>query len=194
MAAVSIAGVLLAGRQPGPTTGQPGVVGAPSASVPASATAPASQPPTASPSPSSETWGFGRLSFTTPPGWSMVMAHRWTMPVGPIAFLANVPVADPCSTELLAGEACWRPVDALPPDGVLVTFSGMATVTPRDLVGKITTGPAEAACASLGGEERMGAPFGGFSVSACLRGPNLAAGEAAFREIVASLLASTASR
>lgn len=190
VAALSVAGVILSARLPGP--GQAGVGGEPMATAPDSA--PASPSPMISASPTAMTWDFGGQSFTTPAGWHLTWAHRWTAPIGPIAFLANTPVSDPCSTQFLAYDACWKPLEALPADGVLVTFSGSAGLTTRDMWGKVTTGAADASCASLGGDEQMGAVFDGFGVSACLRGPDLASGEAAFREVVASLLESAASR
>ena len=194
VAAVALAGVLVAVRLPGPTALESGPTTAEPTPSATSPTPSPSQPPTGAPSPGRMTWGLGGLSFTTPAGWHLTTAHRWTMPIGPIAFLSNAPVADPCSTELLQGDACWRPLAALPADGVLVTFSGSATLTTRDMWGKVTTAPPSARCAALGGEEQMGAVFGGFGVAACLRGPDLSAGEDAFRQIVASLLASAEAR
>lgn len=192
VATIALLGGLLSARPPGPTAEEA------SAAAPASAAGPAASPsvpvPTAAPSASTMTWNVGGRSVVTPAGWHLAMAHRWTMPVGPMAFLSNAPVVDPCSTELLPGSACWKPLLALPAGGVLVTFSGSAVLTPSDLWGKVSTGAADAICSSLGGETQMGAAFGGFVVRACLRGPDVSAGEDVFRQIVASLLASTSSR
>jgi hypothetical protein len=133
------------------------------------------------------TWNLGGVSLVTPAGWHLVVPRVWTAPVGPRAFLSNVAIADPCATVFVGGDACWKPLASLPPDGILVTLSGSATLGLPGASPVVTTHRPGPVCASLGGDEEMGAGFPGFGLGACLRGPDLAAGEAAFRDLVASV-------
>jgi hypothetical protein len=151
-------------------------------------------PVTASPTTAPSTLGsvlatrtFGDLSIVMPADWQVVSPKVWTEPVGPRLFLSNAPISDPCPTAFAPGDACQKPLAALPPDGILVTFSGSATLGLSHAHTAVIVFPPTDTCAALGGERELGTGFAGFGVSACLRGPDLATNEALFRGLVASV-------
>ena len=141
---------------------------------------------TASPQPAAMIpHAFGSLSFMAPADWQIVLPKVWTAPVGPRVFLSNASISDPCPTEF--SDACWRPLAALPPTGILVTIGGSATAQPFDATPEVIVDSVSEICRTLGGERQLHASFAGFWVTGCLRGPDLATNETAFRELVASI-------
>jgi hypothetical protein len=149
------------------------------------------QSPTATPTPSptaaaevtQHVWG---LSFVTPASWHLVEPRVWTYPVGPRLFLSSAAIADPCPSVFLQAQ-CLKPLAELPPGGILVTFGGSATLNPPNPTPIPIALLAGGLCAEIGGERELRASFPGFGVTACLRGPDLAANDAAFRRLVASI-------
>ena len=130
---------------------------------------------------------LGGLSIVTPADWQIVLPRVWTAPIGPRVFLSSSPISDPCPNAFTAGDACQKPLAALPPNGTLVTIWGSATVQPSDASQAVAAGPAGQTCAALGGERALRAAFPGFVITACLRGPDLATNEVLFRAMVASV-------
>jgi len=143
--------------------------------------------PTPMPTPSAVvTTFFGSMSFVMPASWQEVTPRVWTVPVGPRLFLSNAPIADPCALSE-RGPECWKPLAELPPSGILVTFAGSATTTlpnPSPVAQEIAV---SGWCQEIGGERALTSNFPGFGVIACLRGPNLAANEALFDQLLISM-------
>lgn len=152
-----------------------------------SASASAPVPPSPSVGVHPMTWEFGSMSLVTPPGWQLVAPHVWTAPVGPRAFLSNAPIVDPCPSTLVSWVACQKPLAFLPPGGILVTMEGVAEAIPSNKAPVVTTHQPGPVCAALEGDVELSAIFPGFGLDGCVRGPDLAAGEATFRGIVASV-------
>ncbi len=145
--------------------------------------------PAASATPSETTLRFGDRLFAVPPGWHVVWPRIWTAPVGPRLFLSNAEIEDPCPTAFRQGTACQKPLAQLPANSILVTFGGGATLNlPNPTPVPIVQG-AGGVCQELDGDRQEYVSFPGFGVGACLRGPDLAANEAAFQRLVLSLAA-----
>jgi len=135
--------------------------------------------------PDERTIGLGPFSIVVPSSWHMVTHTVGTTP-GPFIFLGNVAIADPCPTKFL-GVQCLRPLAELPPDGIVVTFDGSTTTKLPNPTPIPTNEPLGSACAGMAGERELAVLFQGFGVTACLRGPDFAANEAAFNRLVASI-------
>ncbi|MGH2511907.1 MAG: hypothetical protein ACRDGQ_04390 [Candidatus Limnocylindrales bacterium] len=154
-------------------------------------TAPSPNPTTSSPSPSQSlpdevTHHLGPFSIVTPTSWQLITPYKWTQPVGPVLFVSNAPIADPCPTVNL-GARCLAPLSQLPPDGIVVTISGWAIPSLPNPSPIPVDEPVNGACATMRGERELGVRFQGFDVVACLRGPDFAANEAAFDRLIASI-------
>jgi hypothetical protein len=139
------------------------------------------------PSPNPEVVGsFGEWAFKMPSTWNVVWPHIWTAPVGPVLFLSDAAIADPCPTQP-GPTSCWLPLTQLPANGILVTFSGSAVLRLPSASPVPTVRKAGWPCLDVGGDEEIGTMFPGFGVNACLRGPRLASNEAAFRHFVSTM-------
>lgn len=116
------------------------------------------------------------------------------------AFYGNVPLTDECHTP---GGACGRPLDVLPPGGILVSWGNASFLDPSPSGGAATntsiagfpstvTTERPGQCSDLGGDETITARIyqpnrSDFLMRACLRGPDLSrSGE----QLVVSMLAS----
>lgn len=152
-----------------------------------SASAPPSSTTESAPTPSAVVRSsVGGMSFVIPASWQEITPRVWTMPVGPRLFLSNAPIADPCAASW-RGEKCWKPLGELPSDGILVTFAGSGTAeisSPSPVPQEIAV---SGKCQDMGGERELATSSLGFGVSACLRGPNLAANEALFHQLLSSM-------
>ncbi len=131
---------------------------------------------------------FDNGTFMAPASWHVLTPRIWTAPVGPLLFLSDAPIADPCPTEARAAATdCWKPLATLPPGSILVTFAGSGTLQ----LANPTPKPSEIApqdwCAEIGGDHESVTRFPGYVVSACLRGPDTATNQALFAGLVASL-------
>jgi hypothetical protein len=147
--------------------------------------------PTPSPAATVITEQIGLLTVTHPVAWRVVpgpdqVANR---PV-PLFYLSDVPLTvTPCPTpNSKSGEfhACPEPLAALPSGGVLVTVVpnlGLPAMDPPRVGVEAATGP----CHAIGGDAEMHSVVGGTVLTACLRGPDLAAHKAQVRAVIASL-------
>lgn len=182
---VAVAVVLVAFIALGlPSAAGPGIALPSSAGTPV-ASAPASVAPTPS-APGDVTRTYGDLSFVAPASWSIVAPHIWVAPTGPLLFLSNAPIADPCPTETL-GHDCSIPLAQLPTDGILVTFVGSAIPSLPNPTPLPVEAPAAGECARIGGEHEYSVLLQGFGVDACLRGPDFDANSEAYRRLVNSI-------
>jgi hypothetical protein len=161
----------------------------------ASPTATPAPAPTATPTPAptatSITELVGRLTVTHPVAWRVVpgpdpIAGR---PV-PLFYLSDVRLTvGPCPTPNPKSgvfHACPEPLAELPSGGVLVTVVpnlGLPAMNPP----QVSVGAATAQCRAIRGDAEMASVVGGTVLTACLRGPGLAAHEAEVRAVVASL-------
>lgn len=180
------AGLVIVATRPHDSAVSPGSTGTAVITAPPATTG--SVPVTASPGGSAlVTRHLGDLSMVMPADWKVLWPRVWIAPVGPRVFLSNAPIADPCPTAFLNGDECWKPLTELPPGGILVTVGGSAILGASDSSPVVTSRPVGQVCKALGGEREMGAVFSGFGITACLRGPDLAASEAVVRDLVASI-------
>lgn len=128
---------------------------------------------------------LGNISWLMPGSWRVVRPRSWTAPVGPLLFLSNARIIDPCASSY-RGTECLKPVTKLPPGGILVTFGGSATVGTQNQVI-----PHQSAlhqeCQDMGGEREMWTFFGGLGINACLRGPNFATNQTLFQRMMSTL-------
>jgi hypothetical protein len=133
----------------------------------------------------------GLLTVTHPVAWRLVAGPKGipNRPI-PLFYLSDAPLTvGPCPTpDPKSGEfqACPEPLAALPSGGVLVTVNpnlGLPTMNPPQVTVKTATKP----CHAIGGEAEMWSVVGGTVLTACLRGPDLAAHEAEVRAVIASL-------
>ena len=148
-------------------------------------------PPSQSPSVSVIIEQVGLLTVTHPVAWRLVAGPKVIpgRPV-PLFYLSDAPLTvgscptpDPKSGEF---RGCPEPLAALPSGGVLVTVNpnlGLPAMNPPE----IGVGTATKPCRAMGGEAEMGSVVGGSVLTACLRGPDLAAHEAEVRAVIASL-------
>ena len=67
---------------------------------------------------------LGNISWLMPGSWRVVRPRSWTAPVGPLLFLSNARIIDPCASSY-RGTECLKPVTKLPPGAILVTFGGL---------------------------------------------------------------------
>lgn len=128
---------------------------------------------------------FGDISWLMPASWQEVTPRSWTAPVGPLLFLSNAPIIDPCASSY-RGTECLKPLAKLLSGGILVTFGGSATVgTPNQLIPQDVALLRE--CQDMGGEREMWGFFHGAGINACLRGPNFTANQALFQQMMSSM-------
>lgn len=134
------------------------------------------------------------LRVTHPADWIAVAGP------GPVAggglvpqfYLANTALTVACPPPPSDGvfEGCPAPVTTLPADGVLVTVSDAGSLSepvPPEIGAGPPTDDWPGPCRSIGGERQITSVLDGVIVSACLRGPNLEAAEAAVRAMIASV-------
>jgi hypothetical protein len=149
--------------------------------------------PSPSPSPTASmiTEHVGFLTVTHPVAWLVVPGPEQVpgRPV-PLFYLSNAPlVVGPCPTpDPKTGDfqACPEPLAALSPGGVLVIVNpnlGVLAMNPPQVTVEAATGP----CRAIGGGAEMVSVVGTTVLTACLRGPDLAAHEAEVRTVIASL-------
>ena len=159
----------------------------PSPTPSASPTASPSQSPTAA----VVTEQIGRLTVTHPVAWRLVAGPK-NIPGRPVPlfYLSDAPLTvGPCPTpDPKSGEfqGCPEPLTALSAGGVLVTVNpnlGLPATNPPQVTFENKT----KACDAIGGEAEMWSVVGGTVLTACLRGPDLAAHETEVRSVIASL-------
>ncbi len=134
---------------------------------------------------------IGPLTVTRPAAWRVVGGPPAVpgRPV-PLAYLANVGLSvGTCPTITPDGVfgPCAAPIRTLPADGVLVTIApnmGLAETIPPQ-VGTIS--PPDAWCGGIGGGAEEWSAVSGAFITACLRGPGLAASEAQFQAFIGSI-------
>jgi putative hemolysin len=133
----------------------------------------------------------GLLTVTHPVFWRLVAGPK-EIPnrLIPLFYLSDAPLTvGPCPTpDPKSGEfrGCPEPLAALPSGGVLVTVNpnlGLPAMNPPHVTVETATKP----CHAIGGEAEMRSVVGGTVLTACLRGPDLAAHEAEVRAVIASL-------
>lgn len=128
---------------------------------------------------------FGNISWLMPASWQEVRPRTWAAPVGPLLFLSNARIIDPCPSSY-RGTECLKPLTKLPPDGILVTFGGSATVGTQDqLIPHQSALHRE--CQDMGGEREMWTFFSGVGINACLRGPIFSTNQTLFQQMMSSL-------
>lgn len=151
-------------------------------------------PAQTTPAPEIVTGTLARLRVTYPVAWTSVPGPGPVVGGGlvPQFYLTNTQLTVTCPPPPSGGlfKGCPAPITTLPAGGVLVTVSDAGNLSeslpPQVNVGPPTddwTGP----CRSIGGERQVVSVLDGVVVSACLRGPNLDAAEAAVRAMIASL-------
>jgi hypothetical protein len=149
---------------------------------------------TTTPTPATVTEQLARLRVTHPVAWTSVAGP------GPVAggglvpqfYLTNTTLTVICPPPPSPGPfaGCPAPIGALPAGGVLVTVSdagNMLELMPPEVSAGPATDDWMGPCHSIGGERQVVSVLNGMVVSACLRGPNLDAAEAAARALIASL-------
>ena len=128
---------------------------------------------------------YGNISWVMPASWKKVIPRVWTAWVGPLVFLSNARIIDPCASSFRVN-ACRKPLTKLPPDGILLTFQGSAVVLPPN--SKV---PVKVAvrrdCQDMGGELEFVNFFHGVVIDVCLRGPDFTANEALFQQMMSSM-------
>lgn len=128
---------------------------------------------------------LGDISWLMPASWNKVIPKIWTAPVGPLLFLSNAQIIDPCASAY-RGSECWKPLTKLPVDGILVTFEGSATIQVESLALVFVELAVSRKCQDMGGGREIATYSHGLGIDACLRGPNFAANEAQFKELVST--------
>lgn len=149
---------------------------------------------TATPTPPTVTEQLAWLRVTHPVAWTSVAGP------GPIAggglmpqfYLTNTTLTVTCPPAPSGGpfDGCPAPITTLPAGGVLVTVSDAGNLNepvPPEVVAGPPTDDWAGPCRSIGGEREISSVLDGVVVSACLRGPNLEAAEAAVRAMIATL-------
>lgn len=151
--------------------------------------------PSQSPTASVITELVGLLTVTHPVAWRLVAGPK-DIPGRPIPlfYLSNAPlIVGPCPTpdpKSGAFQACPEPLATLPSGGVLVTVTpnlGLPAMNPP----QVSVKEATESCDAIGGDAEMWSVVGGTVLTACLRGPDLAAHEAEVRAVIASLKPAT---
>jgi len=135
---------------------------------------------------------YGNMSWVMPASWKKVIPRVWTAPVGPLAFLSNARIIDPCASSFRV-TACWKPLAKLPSDGILVTFQGSAGALPTNSSKVLVKVAVRRDCQDMGGEREARTSFLGVGIDACLRGPDFTANEALFQQLVSSMKKSPSS-
>jgi hypothetical protein len=150
------------------------------------------------------------VTFEHPRAWTEVRYTRSTSFTDLVTYLSNVKLHDPCATTRSPTEVtttCGDPVDALPPGGVLVSWtnigfprSGPDIPNPNMTIdrrpARITvTNPGN--CSRLGAQETVTVDIerlmtgNYYEMVACLRDPGSIDNEALVRRMVASTLVSS---
>lgn len=130
---------------------------------------------------------FGNMSWVMPASWKEVIPRIWTASVGPRLFLSNAQIIDPCASSYRGGIDCWKPMTKLPTNGILVTLAGSAVAQIPKLSPKLVKIAVSQACQNMGGEREVSTFFLSLGVDACLRGPDFAANEVLFQQMVLSM-------
>lgn len=154
----------------------------------------------------------GGFTFERPASW-VVWQPNGHSPLGsgPLLYLSTDPLLPACAVAPSAspnppdasGSACSWPLRELKPGGVLVTWWTSRILQPLPTAGTIVktngatarwnaTSPGE--CSAVGADETVTvwvpigqpSPLSNVAFTACLRGPDLAASEAAVRALLAS--------
>jgi hypothetical protein len=113
--------------------------------------------------------------------------ERTWIGVEPRLFLSNAPIAHPCpSRPTEVSFDCWKPLDRLPANGVLVAFTSPRGVILPEWSGDVRQSQAALWCEELGGERQLSTVFPMAGITACLRGPDFAVNDSAFRKLVSS--------
>jgi hypothetical protein len=117
----------------------------------------------------------------------MLGIPRASIGVEPRLFLSNAPIAHPCPTRPTeVTYDCWKPLDRLPANGVLVSFTNPRGVVPPEWSGEVHQSQATLWCEEIWGERQLSTVFPMAGITACLRGPDFAVNEAAFRNLASS--------
>jgi hypothetical protein len=130
-------------------------------------------------------FSFGDMSWVMPASWNKVIPKIWTAPVGPLLFLSNAQIVDPCASTY-RGTECWKPLTKLPADGILVTFEGSAIIQVESLALVFVELAVSRNCQDMGGRREIATYSHGLGIDACLRGPDFAANVAKFKELVST--------
>ena len=188
----------------------------PAPTAPPSASAVPSRSPTLLPaSPSAAavvTDTANGISFDRPASWTRWLPNAHD-PIndGPLIYLSTDPLLPTCATTPQGspnpadsrGRACDWPLAELAPNGVLVTWLTTRILAPLPSAGEAVevngaTGRLEiekpGSCSAVGADETLDVlvpigqpkPWSNIAMVACLRGPDLAAGEAQVRAMLAS--------
>ncbi|MGH3074044.1 MAG: hypothetical protein ACRDQC_03910 [Gaiellales bacterium] len=132
------------------------------------------------------------IQFDYPASWSHHRHGFSTSMTGPIIDLSTQPMINPCTTTGNTTQ-CTLPVRRLKPGGVVVvwdTGGGFSIQSRRPDLG-VRVRVIRPGCPKVGGDEAVVGSIVAshrrvFLVSACLRGPNVAANERAVRAMLAS--------
>ena len=177
--------------------------------------APASVPevsPTPEATSATVTDTVGGFTFERPASWVVWQPNEHSpMTSGPLLYLSTDPLLPACAVAPSAspnppdamGSACAWPLRELKPGGVLATWWTSRILQPLPTAGTVvetngakarwnTASPGE--CSAIGADETVTvwvpigqpSPLSNVALTACLRGPDLAASEAAVRSLLAS--------
>ena len=148
----------------------------------------------------------GSISWSAPSAWRMtVTPPLWNGGVVGITFVSPDAIAFRCpSGQLPTLESCW-PIAKLPQNGVLVGSIPLRALTPQPTSSAWATIAADGGtfpalreapgpCGAIGADETLSAiapaatnQSGDEEMLACVRGPDLASGEATVKTILASV-------
>ena len=141
-----------------------------------------------------ETEHLAWLRVSHPIAWTAVARPGAMAGAGlvPQFYLTNTTLTIICPPPPSGGlfDGCPAPIAMLPTGGVLVTVSDagdLAEVVPPEVDAGPPTDDWSGPCRSIGGERQVVSVLDGVVVSACLRGPNIDAAEAAVRAMIASI-------
>jgi hypothetical protein len=151
------------------------------------------------------------ISFERPAHWTRWQPNEHNaINDGPLIYLSTDPLLAACATAPDAtanppdtqGRACAWPLTSLSANGVFVNWLTTRILDPRPSVGEVIAMNGESArlqterpgsCAKVGADETISVwvptgptPLSNVWVVACLRGPDLATGEAQLRAMLAS--------
>lgn len=146
-------------------------------------------PPNSSPTPTRAAVvrsSYGDVSWLMPASWKEVIPRSWSAPVGPLLFLSNARIIDPCPSSFRGAE-CWKPLTKLPSNGILVTFAGSATLHISKPLPVLREAAVSQVCRDMGGEREMGTFYLGIGIEACLRGPDFTANKSLFQQLLSTM-------
>lgn len=153
--------------------------------TPQSASVPATS--TSTPTPAAVvSSSLGNISWLMPGSWQVVRPRTWTAPIGPLLFISNARITDPCASSN-RGTDCWKPLTKLPLNGILITFGGSAIVQTDSLTPIFVALAVSRKCQEMGGVREIATFSLGLGIDACLGGPDFAANEALFKQLVSSM-------